>query len=159
MRIVVFAAGNDARGDDALGPLLARRLAALGYAKLTVHDDYQFQLEHALDLPADGMALFIDAHCGQAEAVRFEALAPAEPDAGTHSLTPQQVMGVARRIGAKLPPAWLLSLRARSFELGAPLSPPASAVLGEGWGLLRSLLGRPCARHWARVSALRLSAC
>lgn len=153
MRVVVFAAGNEARGDDALGPMLAARLDSLRLRGVTVHCDFQFQVEHALDLPQDGMALFVDAHCNQAQAVCFEALCAAEPFAGSHALTPAQVLGVAQRIGHASSPAWLLSLGARSFGLGEPLSARGQLALGSGWGLMRSLLASPGHRAWAAKAA------
>lgn len=147
--LAVFAAGNDVRGDDALGPLLAARLAAIRIPGLVIHQDFQFQVEHALDLPADGLALFIDAHCDQLEPVRLTEVAPgADCGAGTHALDPAQVLAVARRIGRPLPSCWLLSLRGRAFGLGQPLSASGRLVLAAGWGLLGALVRRPSAAAW-----------
>ncbi len=50
MRLVVFGWGNEARGDDALGPLLLRRIAAMRAPDVETIEDYQLQIEHALDL-------------------------------------------------------------------------------------------------------------
>ena len=53
--VVVLASGNRSRGDDAVGPLLLERLAAWLAAEgrsgeFELFDDYQLQIEHALDL-------------------------------------------------------------------------------------------------------------
>ena len=48
--MVVFAAGNDVRGDDALGPLLLARIEGLAMATVRCVFDFQLQVEHALDL-------------------------------------------------------------------------------------------------------------
>lgn len=141
--LVVLAAGNDARGDDALGPLLAARLADLGLPELRTIVDFQFQVEHALDLEGAEAALFIDAHCAQADPARLERL---EPAAGvgpaSHALSPGEVLAVARRIGRVPPPAWLLSLRGVSFGLGEGLSAEGAASLEAGWVSLGAFLGR-----------------
>ena len=67
--VVVFAVGNRSRGDDALGPLLLERLAAVLDAegrgsRFELIDDFQLQIEHALDLAGRRLALFIDAGTG-----------------------------------------------------------------------------------------------
>ena len=143
-----------------MGPLLAARVSALGLASVTVHSDFQLQVEHALDLPDDGLALFIDAHCSQRVAVSFSTIEPAsECPPGTHALSPEQVLGVAQRIGRPVPPSWLLSLRGREFELGAPLSPSGRLVLGAGWGLLRSLLAVPALARWQGLAAAGSPGC
>ncbi|MCB1956951.1 MAG: hydrogenase maturation protease [Rhodocyclaceae bacterium] len=149
MRVLVLAAGNDARGDDALGPMLSARLAAMKLPGLTVIDAFQFQVEHALDLAAADMALFIDAHLRQEAPVRLApVVAAADCGEGSHALSPAQVLAVAARIGVPCPPAWLLSVRGRAFELGEPPSPSAQLALAAGWGLLRALLASPDPDRW-----------
>ena len=63
MRLVVLGWGNDSRGDDALGPALVDRIAA-AWPDLPMVDDYQLQIEHALDLEGTEAALFLDAGKG-----------------------------------------------------------------------------------------------
>ena len=85
--VVVLAAGNRSRGDDAIGPLLLERLAcwlaAAGRSgEFDLIDDYQLQIEHALDLQGRRLALFIDAGWRTPAPLAFYALAPAAADAG-----------------------------------------------------------------------------
>jgi hypothetical protein len=47
--ILVFAWGNPSRGDDALGPLFAERIEALGLPGVECLTDFQLQVEHALE--------------------------------------------------------------------------------------------------------------
>lgn len=139
---VVLAVGNEARGDDALGPLLLARLEALGLPGVRTVGDFQFQVEHALDLEGAAGALFIDAHCAQLEPARLAALAPARASGvASHALSPGEVLAVRRQIGLPLPPAWLLSLRGVSFGLGEGLSPEGEASLAAGWSCLTEFLG------------------
>ncbi|HRH15070.1 MAG TPA: homospermidine synthase, partial [Azonexus sp.] len=64
--LVVFAVGNPSRGDDAIGPVICGRLEEwLENEKLAdrveLIEDFQLNVEHALDLQSRELALFIDA--------------------------------------------------------------------------------------------------
>lgn len=140
--LVVFAIGNDARGDDALGPLLAQRIEACAFAGVTVYAEYQLQIEHVLDLRAASAVLFIDAAHGLTHSFRFDAL---EADAGvpvlSHALSPAVLLGVFERVeGRAPPPAYLLALRGEAFEFGAALSPAAVEALDSAWAWLHEVL-------------------
>lgn len=150
--LVVLAVGNDARGDDALGPLLMTRLEALDPPGVARVLDFQLQVEHALDLDGVALALFVDAHCRQEVPV---ALAPiqAEPTTGaSHALSPAQVLGVGRRIGRAMPEAWLMSLAGADFSLGQGLSPVGQASLEAGWRCLQALLANPTGEAWRALA-------
>lgn len=139
--LVVLAAGNEARGDDALGPRMLARVEALGVPRVRTVLDFQFQVEHALDLDDAAEALFIDAHCSQAVPACLAGLVPAvAPGVASHALTPAQVLAVRRQIHRPLPPAWLLSLRGASFGLGEGLSAAGEASLAAGWCCLEAFL-------------------
>ena len=128
--VLVFGWGNASRGDDALGPLCVERLrATLGAdAGVDCLDDYQLQIEHALDLVGRRQVLFVDASldcCAPFEARSLRAA----PDASwcTHALSPQALMQVFRQLqGEEPPPCTLLAIRGESFALGA--SPGAAAI-------------------------------
>lgn len=142
--VVVFAVGNPSRGDDAIGPVLAERvrawLAASGLADVVdVIEDFQLQIEHALDLQGRSLALFIDAGEGTPSPLTLE---PAGPSAlashSTHALTPEAVLEVYRRTeGVEPPRAFVLCVRGEDFELGAPLT----AAAGERADLAMEVLG------------------
>ena len=61
--LLVFGWGNLSRGDDALGPLCVEQLRAERTASAGVEflDDYQLQVEHALDLVGRTRILFVNA--------------------------------------------------------------------------------------------------
>ena len=64
--VVVFAVGNPSRGDDAIGPVICGRLEKWleneGLAdQFELIEDFQLQIEHAMDLQGRQLALFIDA--------------------------------------------------------------------------------------------------
>ena len=59
-----MAIGSPSRSDDALGPLLAGRLAPDLPEWVELLVDFQLQVEHALVLERAGLALFLDAQVG-----------------------------------------------------------------------------------------------
>jgi hydrogenase maturation protease len=157
---VIFAAGNRSRGDDAIGPLLLERLASWlaaesRAAEFELIDDYQLQIEHALDLRGRRLALFIDAGCRTPAPLEFYAVAPATSAAasGTHALSPQAVLDVYRQIAPDLPPpSFVLCVRGERFELGAGLSPSAERHLEVAWRQLALLCARPDAARWRAMA-------
>jgi hydrogenase maturation protease len=158
--VLVLAAGNRSRGDDAIGPLLLERLAswlaAAGRSgEFELIDDYQLQAEHALDLQGRRLALFIDAGWRTPAPLAFYALS-ARPDAApasTHALSPQAVLGVYRQIAlAEPPPAFVLCVSGDQFELGAGLSAAAKLHLEAAWQQLERLCAQPEETHWQALA-------
>ena len=150
-RLVVFAIGNPSRGDDALGPALLRSLESALPAGTRVVDDFQLQVEHALDMQDADLVLFLDAACAQREPLRFIRLDP-DPSATvfSHALAPAQLLAVFERVlGHPPPPAFVLAMRAESFDLGAPLSPLGQHTLNQARTLLSRLLIAPDVGGWA----------
>ncbi len=154
MGAVVFGYGNPSRGDDALGPCLLGRAEAWlrdrpGLDVATV-EDFQLQIEHALDLEGRDLALFLDADAACAGPFAFAPVAPArDASHSTHELSPAALLDVFRRVAGRTPPpAFVLGVRGERFGLGEPLSPPAEAHLEAAWGLLRELLADPRPAAW-----------
>jgi hydrogenase maturation protease len=132
--LLVFGWGNLSRGDDALGPLCINHLrAAFAHdARVEFLDDYQLQVEHALDLVGRERVLFIDASV--AAQAPFEALpvAPAQDASySTHAMSPQALLHVYTQLqGTPPPPCTQLAIRADHFGLGEAPTPQALAHLG-----------------------------
>lgn len=150
MSLVVFAVGNESRGDDALGPLLLSRLEALALPGVTTIFDFQLQIEHALDLQGHGLALFIDAGQGTPAPFSFVPVQPAADNSHTsHALSPAAVLDVYRRaVGGEPPPAFILGVRGESFELGEGLSQAAMSHLELAWRFLQDLCVGPELARW-----------
>jgi len=129
--VLVLAIGNPSRGDDALGPLAAQRLAALGLPGIELLTDFQLQVEHALDLLGRDEVIFIDAAAAGDEPFEFAPLSPSANASHTsHSLSPAAVLDAYCRLTVSEPPsARLLAIRGYAFELGAPLTEAAAANL------------------------------
>jgi len=149
-RMVVFAVGNESRGDDGVGPMLLRRLEPALPAGARAVLDFQLQVEHALDLRDADLALFVDAFCGLDAAFAFYEIGSGAPASNfSHALSPSAVVAVFRRIEQRAPPpAFVLGIRASRFELGEGLSPAASADLDRALQFARELMAVPNPVVW-----------
>ncbi len=151
-RLTVLAWGNPGRGDDALGPEFAQRLQAAhqGPARLEVVVDFQLQIEHALDLVDQDLALFVDASLSCPPPFVFEELSAAREIAyTTHAMPPTTILRVYHDIqGEPPPPAFLLSLRGESFEFGASLGVRAEQHLAAALEWSLALCACPWADAW-----------
>ena len=126
--ILVFGWGNPSRGDDALGPLcvaaLAERLPKPWRDHIEFQEDYQLQVEHALDMVGRQRVLFIDASLTAITPFEVTTLQAAnDASMTTHAMSPQALMQVYHRLqNQPPPPCTLLAIRGETFELGQPLS-------------------------------------
>jgi len=124
--LLVFGWGNLSRGDDALGPLCIEHLRDLRMpaARVEYLDDYQLQIEHALDLVGRQRVLFVDASLSCRAPFEVTPLrAVQDASFTTHAMSPQALMQVFRNLrGEEPPPCTLLAIRGERFELGEPPS-------------------------------------
>jgi hydrogenase maturation protease len=129
--LLVFAIGNESRGDDALGPLLLRRLQADCSAQVELIEDYQLQVEHVTDLLGRSAVLFIDADMSCAAPFQFSEISAAHDHSYTsHAMTPSALLHAYRQVyGTDAPESFLLRIRGYGFELGEALSAEAAANL------------------------------
>lgn len=141
--LLVLGWGNLSRGDDALGPMclaaLRERLPEALHRQVEFLDDYQLQIEHALDLVGRRWVLLVDASLNCSAPFEVTRVQPA-PDASltSHALSPQALLQVYQELrGEPPPPCSLLAIRGASFDLGEPPSASALAHL-------------QCALPWAR---------
>lgn len=133
--LLILGWGNLSRGDDALGPLFLQRLRASLPSTLYEHieflDDYQLQIEHALDMVGRQQVLFVDASLSCPAPFEVTELSAVQ-DASftTHALSPQALMHIYQDLqGERAPPCIQLAIRGEAFELGAPPSEAALAHL------------------------------
>ena len=158
MRLVVFGWGNDARGDDGLGPLLLERVAQACWPDVATIEDFQLQIEHALELDGAGMALFLDAGRGTPAPFAFREI-EARRDAShtTHALSPEAVLDVFARLGRAPPPSFVLCVRGERFELGESLSDPALERLEAAWEFVKRLMRERSLEAWRRAASAQPS--
>ena len=157
MRLVVFGWGNDARGDDGLGPLLLERVARAAWPDVTTVEDFQLQIEHALDLDGAEAALFVDAGKDTPAPFRFTEIGPERGESHTtHALAPEAVLDVyARSLRQPPPSAFTLCMRGERFELGEGLSTEASERLEAARAFVQARDGRAVGRGLAAQAGRR----
>ena len=159
--ILIFAIGNQSRGDDALAPLLLRQLQTEGIERIELIEDYQLQVEHVTDLAGRSAVLFVDADVSCAEPFHFSEIA-AEYDHSytSHAMTPFALLHTHRQVyGADAPPAFLLRIRGYGFELGDPLSKKAADNLQAVLRLARELCLNHNLQRWRECLPKHLTGC
>ncbi len=124
---LVFAWGNPARGDDALGPLFAEAIEALQLPDVDCLTDFQLQVEHALDLQGRQRVLFVDASLSAPAPFGVQTLAPLHDESfSSHAMSPAALLQVYCDVLKRPPPpAQLLAIQGMQWELG--LAPSATA--------------------------------
>ena len=158
-RIIILGCGNPSRGDDAMGPALLERVVrwiCLHPDKsVAAVEDFQFQVEHSLDLEGRDLALFVDAAASGPGPYALTRIQPlADSSFTTHAISPQAVLHAFRALGhGEPPPSFVLAVRGHSFELGEDLSPEARNNLEAAWSLMERLLEAPSLEGWEQCCA------
>jgi hydrogenase maturation protease len=156
-RLVIFGFGNPGRGDDALGPALLQRFASqsetqgvLRWCRLI--ETIQLQIEHALDLADQGLALFVDASMVARPPYAFRRFcAHRDVTYTSHAMSPAALLEVYETIyGRVAPPAYQLTIRGERFELNDPLSKHAERHLDAACQFLARLCAAPEVGLWEK---------
>ncbi len=153
--ILIFAIGNESRGDDALAPLLARNIS--NYLinnsileEVEILEEFQLQIENAMDMKDRRLVLFIDAGMDTPAPFSFyRAKASDEPVLYSHALAPQALLKVYEQFYSEAAPdAFILCIRGEQFKLGEPPSPQAVTHLIPALKFARQRLIEPDASSW-----------
>jgi len=157
--VLLTAWGNTSRGDDALGPLLLQRLKAWasvsGIAgQFEWVEDFQLQIDHALNLEGKILALYIDAGQNTAAPFSFLPISPLkQPWHTTHAMPPESVLAVFERMAQKPPcPCFTLCLKGEDFEIHEGLSAAAQNRLESALVFAQTLLSNPTPEAWLALA-------
>lgn len=160
--VLVFAIGNESRGDDALAPLLLRDLDEWAKAcgldeQVELIEDYQLQVEHVTDLSGRSTVLFVDADMSCAEPFHFSEISAGHDNSYTsHALTPSALLHAYKQVyGEDAPPSFLLRVRGYGFELGDALSDEAIRNLEAATGLAGELCCETDLQNWRQRAAMQ----
>lgn len=123
--ILLIGYGNETRGDDALGPIVAQRLGTLGLPGLEVRIAHQLLPEMALALAGAELAIFVDA-VSTGMAVQIRPVRPIQSAWGTHYGTPDHLLGLTRELYGTAPPALVFEVAGSDFGFRFGLSEPAA---------------------------------
>lgn len=137
---LLIGIGNPSRGDDALGPLLVERLAALAPPGVELLTDYQLQVEYLLDLRGRTEVVIADASLAGPAPFAVRSLQAAPDHAySSHAISPAALLAAYQtHYGEPPPPCRVLAIRGYAFQLGEGLSPAAAANLEAALAWLRS---------------------
>lgn len=151
--LVVLAWGNESRADDGVGPLLARRIAALTNPRIELIEDLQLHIEHVMDLRSDVPALFIDTSIAISDGFRIESLEPrSDNSVTTHTVSPAALLRLYELTLKKTAPeAYLLHVAGRNFELGEEISAATAGHAEAAWLFLSKLLSASPAEWQPRL--------
>ena len=145
MKTVLIGIGNEFRGDDAVGRVLARRLAAMELPGLEIHESSGecFSLME-LWTDADKVILVDALQSGAAPGTirRIDAGTKSIPahlvqQCSTHSLSLLEAVEMARAL-EKLPPEVIIfGIEGESFDPGVELSPEVARAADEAFEQIR----------------------
>jgi len=150
--ILVIGYGNEQRGDDAVGALVARAVATWELPDVQAISVHQLTPELAHTLAEARAVLFIDAACcaGEADFTVQAITGLAGHEVGGHGGDPRALLALADALYQRRPPAWWLTIPAERFAFGAELSPTACRGMLLSLRFLRDLIhslrSEPCTR-------------
>jgi hydrogenase maturation protease len=136
-RILVLGYGNPGRQDDGLGPAVAAGIDSLGWPNLTAFDNYQLNIEDAMDVAEHDVVWFVDAAKTGPSPFAVHDVQPSPTiEFTSHILRPEALLAIARQCYGGSPKAFLLAIRGYEFEFVEALTPGAAANLHAALAML-----------------------
>ncbi len=138
-RILVLGYGNPGRQDDGLGPAIVAEIEGLAWRNVTAHDNYQLNIEDAIDVAEHDIVWFVDAARAGPAPYSVSDLSPASGiEFTSHLVRPEVILAIARQYYGGSPRAFLVGIRGYEFEFLEELTMEAKhnlraalAMLGE----------------------------
>ena len=133
MAALLIGFGNQGRGDDGLGPAFAERIERAAPDGLDIDIDYQLTVDHALAASEADLVIFADAEIGAEGSFSFAPVkAEGATGMGSHELSPQAVLTLAKTLYGREPPSFILAIAGWDYgEVKEGLSREAEAHLDE----------------------------
>jgi hydrogenase maturation protease len=126
MTVLVIGYGNTLRSDDGVGYLVAATVAEWQLPQVRSIAVHQLLPELAPDIADVDLVIFVDAVVTiDRSTPKIEIIplvAGCDEDFSTHIITPQLLLGMTQRLYGATPEAYLLTISAIDFTLGATLS-------------------------------------
>lgn len=141
-KVLLIGYGNPGRLDDGLGPALAAALDEKQLKGVTVDADYQLMIEDAAGMKDYDFVIFADADLSGPEPFHFTRIQPLEEISfSTHSLTPESLLGLARKHFGSSTEGFALGIRGYDFDdFGEILSNKAESNLKEALCFVEKLV-------------------
>ncbi|WP_309729697.1 hydrogenase maturation protease [Chamaesiphon sp. OTE_75_metabat_556] len=126
MKVFVIGYGNTLRGDDGIGYQVAETVAEWQLPQVRSIAVHQLLPELAADIADVDLVIFVDAIVTQDRAKPDITITPifagGDENFSTHIITPQLLLGITQKLYGATPVAYLLTIPAIDFTLGANLS-------------------------------------
>jgi hydrogenase maturation protease len=140
--ILLIGYGNELRGDDAIGPRVARAIGELRFPWLRVLMPQQLTPELADPIARAQAVVFVDATLNAPPgAIQMGPLAGAamsEPLG--HLSNPRSLLALAEAVFNRVPPAWMVTVGIEELCAKEGLSPKVEQAVPEVIEILRALL-------------------
>ena len=126
---------------------------------MAIDIDYQLTVDHALAVSEADLVIFADAQIGAKGSFSFEPIeASGATVMGSHQLSPQAVMTLARTLYEREPPAFMLGIAGWDYgEVKEGLSVEAEAHLDEAEAFFIDWYARVSAENGERQAADQLT--
>lgn len=156
MRLQVIGYGNELRGDDAAGPLIAEEIAGWQLPNVATIACRQLTPELAATLAQSDHAIFIDAYASDgAGEVHLREIGPAPlGDLSNHQCDPAALLLLAEILYGTFPRAHWLLIPAEQFAHGAGLSEATRRGVERAIAIVRALIPAVETDHAAQPPAL-----
>jgi hydrogenase maturation protease len=136
-RVLVLGYGNPGRQDDGLGPAVAAGIDRLGWPNLSAFDNYQLNIEDAVDVADHDVVWFVDAAKDGQSPYAVRELSPASSiEFTSHLMRPEALLAIARQCYGATPRAFQLAIRGYQFEFIEALTPRATDNLRAALAML-----------------------
>lgn len=124
--VLVIGYGNTLRGDDGVGYQIAETVAEWQLPQVRSIAVHQLLPELAADIAEVQIVMFVDAvitvDSPKTDITITPIFAAGDETFSTHIITPQLLLGITQRLYSVTPVAYLLTIPAIDFTLGANLS-------------------------------------
>ena len=129
---LVVGYGNDLRGDDRAGRVVASLIEEADLPGVQVLSQSQLTPEVALEVAKVDLVVFVDASI-ETESLDVASVGPgvAGPTTMSHHADPATLLRLARDLGKMPNEAYVVSIPAKNLELGFDLSPKTARAVDE----------------------------
>lgn len=121
--ILIYGYGNPGRQDDGLGPLTTDEIQKLRLPFVDTDENYQLQIEDAIDIAKYDIVIFVDAAVEGKEPFSVRKVEPSDKITfTTHAVDPGSILAICKDTFDKIPDAWLIGIRGYGFEFDEVLT-------------------------------------
>ncbi len=138
--LLVIGFGNTLRSDDGVGQRVANAIEAEGWPNVSTLSVTLLTPELAEPVSRAERVIFVDAETGGEAVVRLRPVMPAQSSQLiAHAASAETVLALARDVFGGVPRAWMLTIPARSLEIGEDLSGSTQRGLQEAIARIRTI--------------------